>query len=61
MMQSEVANEAMTRTEEEVGIMIRQTRQSVERETIHGHIDGSGEEGLFIKANPVDVMVIGHD
>jgi hypothetical protein len=35
--------------------------QSVERKTVHGHIDGGREERAFIETNPVDVVVIGHD
>jgi hypothetical protein len=44
MMSSEVADEATTRTKEEVSIFVGQTGQSVERKTIHGHVDGGREE-----------------
>jgi hypothetical protein len=40
--------------------VIVQTRESVECEAIHGHVDGSGEQRTFIKADPMDVVVIGH-
>jgi hypothetical protein len=60
-MSSEVADEATTRTKEEVGILVGQTGQSVECETIHGHINGGREERSFIKADPMDIVVIGHD
>jgi hypothetical protein len=60
-MSSEVADEATTGTKEEVGIFVGQTGQSIERETVHWHIDRGREERSFIKADPVDVMVIRHD
>jgi hypothetical protein len=58
---SEVTDEATTRTKEEVSILIGQTGQSVERETIHGHINRGREERSFIKVDPMDVVVIRHD
>jgi hypothetical protein len=60
-MNSEMANEATTGTEEEVGIFVGQTGQSVECKTVHGHVDGGRKESSFIKVDPVDVVVIGHD
>jgi hypothetical protein len=55
-----VTNEASTRAEEQVGIVIIQTRKGVEREAIHRHEDRSGEQRTFIEADPMDVVVIGH-
>jgi hypothetical protein len=56
-----VTDEATTSSEEEIGILLRQSRQGVKRVTVHRHINRSGEERMFIKANPVDVVVIRHD
>jgi hypothetical protein len=55
-----VTDEASTQAEEQVGIVIVQTRKGVEHEAIHGHKDGSGEQRTFIEADPMDVVVIGH-
>jgi hypothetical protein len=60
-MSSEVADKATTRTKEEVGIFVRQAGQSVERKTIHRHVDGGREERSFIEMNPMDIVVIRHD
>jgi hypothetical protein len=53
-----VADKASTRAEEQVGIMIVQMRQGVKRKAVHGHVDGSGEQRMFIEADPMNVMVI---
>jgi hypothetical protein len=60
LMSREVTDKASTRAEEQVGIVIVQTRKGVEREAIHGHKDGNGEQRTFIEADPMDVVVIGH-
>jgi hypothetical protein len=60
-MSSEMADEATTRTEEEIGIFIRQTGQSIKGEAIHGHINGGREERSFIKTDPMNIVVIRHD
>jgi hypothetical protein len=60
LMSREVTDEASTRAEEQVGIVIIQTRKGIKCEAIHGHEDGSGEQRTFIETDPMDVVVIGH-
>jgi hypothetical protein len=61
MMNFRMADETMIRQEEEIGIVVLQTRKSIKRDTIHGHQDRGREQQLFVEGNPVDTMVIGHD
>jgi hypothetical protein len=55
-----MTNEAATRTEEEVSIVIIQMGESIEHETVYRHINGSGEQGSFVETDPVNVMIIRH-
>jgi hypothetical protein len=58
MMSGKVANEATTGDEEQVHVVIRQMRKSIECEAIHGYKYRSREAGSFIKLHPVGVVVI---
>jgi hypothetical protein len=60
LMSCKVTDEASTRAEEQVGIMIIQTRKGVKHEAIHRHENRSGEQRTFIEGDPMDVVVIGH-
>jgi hypothetical protein len=60
-MSHEMTNKITTGCEEQISIFLRQSRQGVECETIHTHIDGSGETGASIETDPVEGMVIRHD
>jgi hypothetical protein len=59
-MKCEVADKTTTQAEEEVGIMLIKTRKGVKRKAVHRHVNRGREERALVKANPVDVVVIGH-
>jgi hypothetical protein len=56
-----MADEATTHAKEQVCIIIRTARQSVKHKAINSDGDGSREGRLFIKCNPVGVVIVGHD
>jgi hypothetical protein len=56
-----MTDETTIRQEEEISIMVLQTRKSIKHNTIQGHEDRGREQRLFVEGNPVDTMVIGHD
>jgi hypothetical protein len=58
MMSLDMTDEVATRTEEEIGIVVMKTGESIKCETVHGHEDGGGEQRLLVEGNPVDAMVI---
>jgi hypothetical protein len=53
-----MTNKATTRTEEEIGVVVMQMGESIKHNTVHRHEDRDGEQGLFVKGDPVDAMVI---
>jgi hypothetical protein len=57
-MKGMVANEALTRGEEQVGVVIRQTGKNVKGNTIDSHKDGSGEARMTIELYPMSIVVI---
>jgi hypothetical protein len=59
-MNSCVTYEATTSTEEEVGIIGRETRKSIKSETVDSHGDRSREYRALVESNPVGMMVIRH-
>jgi hypothetical protein len=59
-MGSKVTNEATTRAEEQIGVVVRQTGKGVKCETVHRHIDGGRKERLLVESNLVDMVVIRH-
>jgi hypothetical protein len=59
-MESCTTNEAMSHTEEQVGIVWRETRQSVEREAVNRNKDRIGENRAFVERDPVGVMEVRH-
>jgi hypothetical protein len=61
MMKSGTADEAMPSTEEQIGIIGRETRESIKHKAINHNIDGIGEDRVFIERDPVGVMEVGHD
>jgi hypothetical protein len=58
-MGSEITYKAMTSNKEHIRVVIRETGESVEGETIHRHEHWNREHGMLIEFHPVDVMVIG--
>jgi hypothetical protein len=59
-MESMVTDKAMTHHKEQVSIMIRQSGESIESNTIDFNKDRSGETRSMEEFNPVGVVVIGH-
>jgi hypothetical protein len=59
-MKSSMADEAMPGTEEQICVIRRETRESIEHKTVDSNIDGIGEDRTLIEQNPVGVMVVGH-
>jgi hypothetical protein len=57
-MSHEVADKTSTPTEEEVSVVIIQTRESIKCEAVN--VDGGRKQRMLIKADPMDVMVIQH-
>jgi hypothetical protein len=57
-MSIKVTDEASTRTEEEVGVVIIQMREGIKHEAVHGHVHGGREQRTLVEADPMDVMVI---
>jgi hypothetical protein len=53
-----VTNEAPTRGEEQVGVMIRQTGKGIKGSAVDGHKDGRGEARTMIKLDPMSIVVI---
>jgi hypothetical protein len=51
----------MPGTEKQIGVIWRETRESIKRKTINRNIDGIGEDRAFIEQDPVGVMEVGHD
>jgi hypothetical protein len=49
MMSLSIAYEAAIRQEAQVGIMISQTRESIEGDAIHGYESRGGEQRLFVE------------
>jgi hypothetical protein len=49
---------ATTCAEEEVSIVVQQTGESIKSKAVDGQGYGSREDRLFIKRNPMGVMVI---
>jgi hypothetical protein len=60
LVSGKVADETTTRAEEEISVMIIETGESIEHKAVHRHVNWSREETVLVKANPVDVVVIGH-
>jgi hypothetical protein len=60
-MESCMTNEAASSTEEQIGIVRRKTRQSVERETVNRNKNGVREDRVFVERDPVVVMEVRHD
>jgi hypothetical protein len=52
---------ATTSAEEEIGIIIQQTGESVKSEAVDSQRYGGRENRLLIESDPVGVMVIGHE
>jgi hypothetical protein len=52
--------ETTTSTEEQVGIVRGEARQSIKGETINGYGNRSQEGGASLEGIPVGVMVVGH-
>jgi hypothetical protein len=59
-MESCTTNEATSHTEEQVGIVWQEMRQSVECEAVDCNKDGVGENRSFVERNPVGVMEVRH-
>jgi hypothetical protein len=59
-MSGNVTYKTMASHEEEVSIFMGQSGQSVERITVHWHVDGNRETRALIEADPMNVVVIGH-
>jgi hypothetical protein len=55
-----MTNEAMSHTEEQVGIIWREMRQSIEREAVNRNKDRVGENRVFVERDPVGVMEVRH-
>jgi hypothetical protein len=60
MMKSSAAHKAMTRAEEKVGVIRRESGKSVEGETVNSNGDGGREHRTFMESEPVGTVVIGH-
>jgi hypothetical protein len=56
-----VTDEATTSNEEQIRIVLRQSGEGVEGDTINSHENWSREAGMLIEFNPVGVMINGHD
>jgi hypothetical protein len=61
MMQGVKTDKTSTRRKEQVGIGTSQARQSIERDTVDGRKDQSGETRLREELNPMRIVVIRHD
>jgi hypothetical protein len=59
-MQGVETNETAVGGEEQICVGTHQSRQSIERDTVNGHKDWSGEVRLGVELYPVRVVVIGH-
>jgi hypothetical protein len=53
-------NETAIGQEAQVGVVIGQTRQSIESDAVQGYKRRSREQRLFEERDPVDAVVIGH-
>jgi hypothetical protein len=59
-MKGVVADEASTRSQEQVGVVLRQVGKGVKGNTIDDHKDQSGEARFMIELNPMSIVVIRH-
>jgi hypothetical protein len=57
-MSLDMTDEAATRTEEEVSVVVMQTGESIKCEKVHRHKDGGREQRSLVEGDPVDAMVI---
>jgi hypothetical protein len=60
MMRFRETDKAAVSQEAQVGIVVGQTRQSIESDTVHGYKRRGREQQLFKERDPVDAVVIGH-
>jgi hypothetical protein len=57
MMDSSLAHETTTSTEEQISICIRKMLKSIESVTVHSNGHTRGKHGVFIEDMPVGVVV----
>jgi hypothetical protein len=60
MMRFRETDKAAVSQEAQVGVVVGQTRQSVESDAVQGYKRRGGEQRLFKERDPVDAVVIGH-
>jgi hypothetical protein len=60
MMRVRETDKAAVSQEAQVGVVVVQTRQSIESDAVQGYKRRGGERRLFKEGDPVDAVVIGH-
>jgi hypothetical protein len=60
MMSVRETDKAAVSQEAQVGVVVVQTRQSIESDAVQGHKRRGGKRQLFKEGDPVEAVVIGH-
>jgi hypothetical protein len=58
MVKSSATDKTMTSTEEEVGIVRREMRKSIEHMAINGHRNRSRKHRTFVEGKPVGMVIV---